>query len=280
MEQNRDKRKATDAIGVFDYGSGGLTVVQAIAELLPDEKFIFLADEAKVNTKEDENTTRMKKIEDAFQYADFLYNRDVKMIVVACNLMSAFAVEELQRHMDVPVIGLVQPGVLALKEHIDFSAERKIGVFTTEMAASLKLFSRIFEKAFPGIKVYEVGCPALPKVIDDQLAGTDIADKTVQQYADQMPSDVDAVYLACTRFPILKSSFGKIFPNIPIIDPAQNLAKNVCEILRKQNILAKRPEASIFYTTGKKEIFYKVSEQLIKTNAFSVEQLDETVWKK
>lgn len=276
MKYNIERRKAEDAIGVFDYGSGGLTVVQAIAELLPNEKFIFLADEAKINKKEDEDTTRMKKKEDAFRYADFLSNQNVKMIVVACNLMSAFAVEALQQHVDVPVIGLVQPGVLALKEHIDFSASKKIGVFTTEMAASLKLFSRIFEKAFPGIQVYEVGCPTLPKVIDDQLVGTEFADEEVQKYADQMPLDVDAVYLACTRFPILKSSFARIFPSIPIIDPAQKLAQNVCEILEEQKMLAERPEPSIFYTTGKKEIFYKVSEQLIKTNQFHVEQLNET----
>ena len=276
MKEMDCKQKSDHAIGVFDYGSGGLTVVQAIAHVLPNEKFIFLADEAKVNQKEEEETARRHKIEDALCYANFLSEQNVKMIVVACNLMSVFAMDALQKHFDIPVVGLVQPGIDGLKDQIDCPENKKVAVFTTDMAAYLNLFSQIYEKAYPGIQVYEIGCGNLPKVIDDDLVGTAEADQEVRKCTEQTPKDISAALLACTRFPILMDSFVKSLPVIPIIDPAKNLAAEVKHILEKEDLTTKRvqPNDSVFYTTGNLDAFQNVAKHCIDAIPFSVKQAE------
>lgn len=265
---------ASAPIGIFDYGAGGLTVVQSIAQVLPNERFVFLADEAKKNHREEEDVARRHKIEDALRYAEFVCRHHVKLLVVGCNLMSVFALEALQQHVDVPVIGLVQPAVTAISERVARPEDKKIAVFTTEMAAYLKLFTRTFEKAFPGIQVFEVGCGSLPKIIDDNLAGTEAADEEVRKYTNQVPDNISAALLTCTRFPILMGSFEKSLPPVPVIDPAKSLAVIVKETLASRDLLAGQPAQSVFYTTGDPLPFAYTAKQLIGKTSFVVERAE------
>lgn len=262
-------------IGVFDYGIGGLTVIDALIKNLPNENFIFLADEAKKNIPEPEEETRRHRIEDAVRYTDFLRGHKVKMIVVACNIMSAIAIKNLQEHTDIPIVGLVQPAVNILsKKFADINlVHPSIAVFTTEIAANIKLFTKYFEERFPKIRVFEIGCGTLPQIIANNKCGTKAADTEVQKYTSKVPSDISAVLLACTRFPILINSFKKQFSNIPIIDPAETLPEIVWGTLNHHHLLADQQYAqNILYTTGDSTLFQTVAAEVLHNTNFIVKQ--------
>lgn len=255
----------TAPIGVFDYGIGGLTVVQALSTALPDEHFVFLADEAKHNTPEEEEAARRHRIEDALRYASFVRAQGAKLIVVGCNLMSAFAIDTLRETLDVPVIGLVEPALTALSREITHPAEKKVAVFTTEMAAYLHLFTKALNRAYPGIQVAEIGCGRLSDVIAAGLADTPEADRVVRDYAEQAGEGIAAALLTCTRFPLLMGSFARALPGTPILDPAQALPQLVSEALLRSALRA--PVGSVgmsrMYTTGDVSAFKGAASDIL-----------------
>lgn len=262
-----DQKNLSAPIGVFDYGIGGLTVVKALSAALPNEHFVFLADEAKVNTPEEEEPARLHRTEDALRYASFLQTQHVKMIVVGCNLMSAFAMDTLRQKLDIPVIGLVEPAIAALAQTLDHPETKKAAVFTTEMAAYLHLFTRKLQAAFPGISVTEIGCGKLPALISSGLADSPAADQMVREYAVQAGADLDAALLTCTRFPVLMRSFERALPGIPILDPAQTLPQLVTDILDREHLHAPADTAGTnhFYTTGDAAVFEQAAAEILGT---------------
>lgn len=271
--------KCTNAapIGVFDYGIGGLTVVRTLAAALPDEHFVFLADESKVNKPEDEDASRLHRTEDALRYASFVRAQGAKLIVVGCNLMSAFALSALREALDVPVIGLVEPALAALSQSINRPEEKKIAVFTTEMAAHLHLFTKELCRAYPGIRVAEIGCSTLPDLISAGLADTPEADRVVLDYVERSGEDIAAALLTCTRFPLLMRSFECALPGVPILDPAQMLPHLVSEVLLRSNLCAPAGSSgtSRMYTTGDVGVFGKaISEVLGGSFPFRAEKAE------
>lgn len=262
--------KGTNAapIGVFDYGIGGLTVVRTLAAALPDEHFVFLADESKINKPEDEDASRLHRTEDALRYASFVRAQGAKLIIVGCNLMSAFALRALREALDVPVIGLVEPALSALSQSITRPEETKVAVFTTEMAAHLHLFTKELSQAYPGVRVAEIGCSALPDLISAGLADTPESDRAVRDYVEQAGKDIAAALLTCTRFPLLMRSFERALPGIPILDPAQMLPQLVSEALVRCNLCAPSGSSStsLMYTTGDVGVFGKAISEVLGSN--------------
>lgn len=266
-------------IGVFDYGIGGLTVVKTLSQSLPNERFLFFADEARVNTPEKPSAARQHHTENALKYATFLHSRGAKMIIIACNLMSVYASDALQKQMDIPVIGLVEPIFSALTKEYPYPEEKKIAVFTTDIAASVQLFTKKLQDVFPGINVSEIACPRLAKIIDNGLAESLEADQAVRDYAMAAGAHIDAALLACTRFPILLSSFQKALPGVPILDPAKYLPPIVQEILNREKLAQKATVSDInhFYTTGNKLAFEKASENILgSAESFSAEHISSS----
>lgn len=257
---------ASGPIGVFDYGIGGLNVVKALSAAFPDEHFIFFADEAKINTPEAEDMARLHRTEDALRYAAFVRAQGAKMIVIGCNLMSAFARDTLCQKLDVPVIGMVEPAIAMLSQCFSEPEKHKIAVFTTEMAACLRVFTKKFQTAFQGIRVAEIGCGKLPGLISAGLAGTEETDCVVRSYAELAGNDIDAALLACTRFPMLMDTFERAMPAIPIIDPAQMLPQLTEAVLERGNLCAPKgiPDKSILYTTGDSAAFKKAADDIFE----------------
>lgn len=256
--------KSSGPIGVFDYGIGGLTAVKALSDAFPDEHFIFFADEAKNNIPETEDEARRHRTEDALRYAAFVRERGAKLIVIGCNLMSVFALDALSQKLDVPVIGMVEPAAAMLSQCFSEPAKHKIAVFTTEMAASLKLFTKKLQTLFPGIRVAEIGCGKLPGLISAGLTGSKEADRLVCAYTELAGTDIDAALLACTRFPMLMDSFERAMPAVPIIDPAKMLPQIAENVLEHENLRAPCgiSHKSVLYTTGDTEAFGKAAADI------------------
>ena len=185
-------------IGVFDSGIGGLTVVKRVASNLPTENIIYFGDTARVPYGSKSNST---VIEYALQDAKFLINKNVKAIVVACNTVSAIALNQLRNAFDVPIIGVIEPGArAAVKE----TRNGRIGVIGTRATISNSAYSAQIKQINPGVEVYEKACPLFVPLAEegwiDHKATYDIAEEYLKELRGL---NIDTLVLGCTHYPIL-----------------------------------------------------------------------------
>jgi len=204
----------SNPIGIFDSGIGGLTVVKHILSALPGENVIYFGDTARVPYGSKSNST---VIEYSLQNARFLIEKNVKLLVVACNTASSVALDELRNNFDVPVIGMIEPGAqLAMKK----SRNKKIGVIGTYSTISNKAYSEELKKIDPAVFVFEKPCPLFVPLAEegwtDHPATKIIAEEYLKDLKDR---EIDTVILGCTHYPILTNVIREVLgEDIILID--------------------------------------------------------------
>jgi glutamate racemase len=215
----------TRPIGIFDSGIGGLTVLRAIHELLPSESIVYLGDTARVpyGTKSRETIIRY-----SVNNARFLLNEGVKMVVVACNTASAYALEDVTRLTDNPVIGVVEAGVIAaLRE-----ASGAIGVIGTEATIRSNKYPSEINRLQPGIKVFSKACPLFVALAEEGWTRNEVAHAVAKEYLEEFKGKIDALVLGCTHYPPLKGIIRLVLgENVRLIDSAEETARIVGERL-------------------------------------------------
>lgn len=223
------------AIGIFDSGIGGLTVMRALVAQLPDEEFIYLGDTARLpyGTKSGDTVTRY-----AVQAAAALMKRKVKMLVVACNTASAVALPALQElFAPVPVVGVIVPGAEAA---VTAAPEGPIAVIATEGTVKGGAYVRAIEDHGRSIPVIQQACSLFVSIAEEGLLDGDIAEAIARRYLDPLLAAVPkpkALVLGCTHFSALKTTIAKVAgPDIKLVDSAETTAKAVEKILREKNI--------------------------------------------
>jgi glutamate racemase len=219
-------------IGVFDSGVGGLTVLKAIREALPNENLVYLGDTARLpyGTKSPASIARY-----ATQATAKLLEHDIKMLVVACNTASAVALDSLQEQMDpVPVIGVVEPGAMAAV------AARPGGshlVLATEATVRLGAYSRAISARDPAAQIREQPCELLVSLAEEGWTDGAIADSIVQRYLDEAENHefkADCIILGCTHFPLLRDAISAAAGDtVEVVDSALTTAAVVREILHE-----------------------------------------------
>lgn len=232
-------------IGIFDSGIGGLTVAGAIHRLLPSEDIIYLGDTARVpyGTKSAETISRY-----ALECALYLLNRDVKMIVAACNTVSSVALPKLKEILRVPIIGVVDPGA---KNAVQKSKNRRIGVIgTTQTIKSNAYFSRI-SALDDAIKVWSQATPLLAPMVEEGRVDGPIVEQILEEYLDYLlEQKIDTLVLGCTHYPLLKDSIENICgKSIALVDSADTTAREVEEILLRESLMRT-------YGTGEVKCFF------------------------
>lgn len=228
-------------IGVFDSGVGGLTVLKAIREALPNENLVYLGDTARLpyGTKSPASIARY-----ATQATAKLLEHDIKILVVACNTASAVALQALQDQMDpVPVVGVVDPGAMAAV------AARPAGshlVLATEATVRLGAYSKAIAALDPQAIVREQPCEMLVSLAEEGWTNGDIADSIVRRYLDDAEDDTfkaDTIILGCTHFPILRETIAAAAGEaVRVVDSAVTTAAVVHEILSSEKGLAESQE--------------------------------------
>ncbi len=228
-------------IGVFDSGVGGLTVLKAIREALPNENLVYLGDTARLpyGTKSPASIARY-----ATQATAKLLEHDIKILVVACNTASAVALQALQDQMDpVPVVGVVDPGAMAAV------AARPAGshlVLATEATVRLGAYSKAIAALDPQAIVREQPCEMLVSLAEEGWTNGDIADSIVRRYLDDAEDDTfkaDTIILGCTHFPILRETIAAAAgAAVRVVDSAVTTAAVVHEILSSEKGLAESQE--------------------------------------
>ncbi|MCX6705262.1 MAG: glutamate racemase [Candidatus Woesebacteria bacterium] len=223
------------AIGIFDSGLGGLTVVKEIIKVMPYEDIVYLGDTARVPYG-----TRSKEtiIKFSFEDANFLLQKNIKCLIIACNTSSALAGAELKKKLEILVFDVITP---ALKEAKEISKSGKIGVIGTRGTIGSGAYSVPFSKA----------CPLFVPFIEEGETEGDAIEIVAKNYlADFKKDNIDTLILGCTHYPIIKDVIKREVNNdVKLIDPGKAVAKEILEYLNENKML------NVQETKGKKDYF-------------------------
>ena len=249
------------AIGIFDSGVGGLTVMRALAKRLPQERFLYLGDTARLpyGTKSADTVTRY-----AVQAAAQLMRMRVKLLVVACNTASAVALPALEAALvPTPVIGVIAPGAEAA---VAAAPEGPIAVLATEGTVRGGAYVRAIQDHDRAIPVVQQSCPLFVALAEEGLVSGEIAALAAHRYLDPLLAMMPrpkCIVLGCTHFPALRDVIAEVAgPGITLVDSAVTTADAVARVLEK-NRLARRddgPMASAFLATDAPDRFARVGE--------------------
>jgi glutamate racemase len=245
------------AIGVFDSGIGGLTVYKAIKEKMPDEKVVYLGDTARLPYGTKSAETIIKFSEDN---ASFLLARDVKIIVVACNSASSYAVSQLQDKLDVPVLGVIEPGA----EAAVFTGDNRIGVIGTSATISSGAYERVIKEKNPDAEIIARDCPLFVPLVEEGWLEQEVTRLVIKEYLLPLKEkEIGNLVLGCTHYPVLKTAITGILGNsIKLIDSAEEISRQVNIILKSLGWLnrSRTLQEDEFYVTDFPERFKKVGE--------------------
>ena len=222
------------AIGVFDSGVGGLTVLRELRRQIPGESLVYLGDTARVpyGTKSAPTVLRY-----AMEAAQFLCRQQhVKLIVVACNTASAVALETLRNKFEVPVVGVIEPGAMRA---VEVTRNGHVGVIGTEGTVRSRAYERALKSLSPDVKVSSVACPLFVPLAEEGWAEHEVALLAAKDYlAPLLEQGVDTLVLGCTHYPLLTKTLQRVVgENVYLVDSARELAKAVSLLLADQQLL-------------------------------------------
>jgi glutamate racemase len=219
-------------IGVFDSGIGGLTVVKALRDLLPNENIFYLGDTARVpyGPKSPETVQRY-----AVELAGMLVQKNAKALVVACNTVSSVALPLLIKKFSVPVIGVIEPGARAA---LQATRNRHIGVIGTRATIRSGAYEKTLRAADNNVRVSSRACPLLVPLIEEGLLDDDVTDRVIVRYLEPLLADgIDTLVLGCTYYPLLSAAIARALAGeITLVDSAENCATAVQETLDRHSL--------------------------------------------
>ena len=225
------------AVGIFDSGVGGLTVLREITRALPQEDTIYFGDTARVpyGTKSPETVTRYAR-----EITSFLVRRDIKLLVVACNTASAVALPTLQRLFSIPVVGVIEPGA---RRAVEVSRSGRIGVIGTAGTIRSSAYTRAIKRLDPSAEVLTKACPLFVPLAEEGWVDNQVARLTAQTYLQELiDAGIDTLVLGCTHYPLLKPLLAEVMGSgVTLVDSAAETARTVAEILARKQCL--RPDA-------------------------------------
>lgn len=245
-------------IGVFDSGLGGITVLQELIKILPNEKFVFLADTKRSPYGE---KTREELYKIVFSNIETLLNYEVKAIVFACNTASSLDMDLIRTKYKIPIITVLEATLEDIK-----AEDKKVLVAATQATISSEKHKKLINSVYPGIEVLGKACPDIVPSIEFADLSDDEAQNIVGSYLETYTDfDLDALVLGCTHYPIWEGNFVKALPGVKVINPAHKTAKLTEEMLEKHNMLSLKDYSTtrddLFLVTSDIEIFkYKIKK--------------------
>lgn len=218
-------------IGVFDSGLGGLTVLAELIHLLPHEDYIYVGDTARVPYGSRSKETVIKY---SLEIASFLVKQNIKLLVVACNTSSSYSLDILKEKFNVPVIGVIEPGVNAFFEQ---SSNVSVAVIGTRATINSDVYAQTIKKIDPEIKVFSKACPLFVPLVEEGWIDNEVARSTIKEYFNEiLEQNIQDIILGCTHYPLLKNTILSVYPHLNLIDSSKEIAKYVQKILKEHNL--------------------------------------------
>jgi glutamate racemase len=269
-------------IGIFDSGVGGLTVYRALHDRLPDERFIYLGDTARVpyGTKSLATVERY-----AIENSLFLASRGIKMLIVACNTASALALPAIRSAVGIDVVGVIGPGGRKAVKITSAIPRPKIAVIATEATVASNAYVDAIERATDKAEVMQVACPLFVPLAEENWTLEDetasIAAKYLAGIKEFAP---DALVLGCTHYPILRDVIAQtVGPDVKLVDSGEATADEVADLLRAKGLASTSlfagerklcDDLDHFYVTDAADRFARVAERFLGVQPSVLEAIE------
>jgi glutamate racemase len=266
-------------IGVFDSGYGGLSVLKKILKLIPDYDYLYLGDNERVPYGD-------KSPDLIYDYTrqavEFLFSRDCRLIILACNTASAVALRKLQQEFlpanfpDRRILGVIRPIAEALAE----GRSEKIGVIGTKATVESGAYIKEIAKINPAKKVFEKSTPRLVPLIESGLDNHELIKPVLKKYLKFLfENKIEELVLGCTHYPLIFSEVEDLLPEYcRLREPGDIIARSLADYLDRHpelKICKKKPSGqTLFFTTGHPEVFMKKGGYFLGKDIPGVEKID------
>lgn len=229
-------------VGVFDSGVGGLTVAREIMRNLPSEKIVYFGDTARVpyGSKSKETIIRYAR-----QIIRFLQGQQVKAIVVACNTASAFALEEVSHELDIPILGVIEPGARVAAQE---TKNKRVGVIGTVGTVGSGIHEDFLKKLDPHITVMGKACPLFVPLVEEGMLHDPVTTEIASRYLMELQEkEIDTLILGCTHYPLLRSTIRQVMgEGVRLVNPAYETALELGRLLKEEDLLSAGKEQEEF----------------------------------
>jgi glutamate racemase len=287
MNSNHSPAPDQRPIGVFDSGVGGLTVVKQLLKKFPRESIVYFGDTARIpyGTKSEE-IVRRYALEDSM----FLLDKNVKVVVVACNTASAIAVSMLKEILSVPVIGVIEPGA---KAAVRYTKNQKIGVIGTAATIRSNSYTKEILALQPEAQIIPQACPLFVPLVEEGWIDDETTYLVAERYLQGLRlNKIDTLILGCTHYPLLRNAIQKtVGKKVKLVDSGVETAEEVELILKKNRLLANMEQTpkNYFYLSDMPYKFQEIAERFLERSIPHVETINfenyilgkgEQFWKK
>lgn len=249
------------AIGVFDSGLGGLTVVRELRRYLPREDIVYFGDTARLpyGTKSKDAIIRF-----SIENVRFLIKKKVKIIVVACNSSSSFAVPILKKSFSLPIIEVVRPGAM---KAVEVTQNQKVGIIATSATIQSKKYYQEIKSLKPQVQIVSQACPLFVPLVEEGWVNEKVAYDIAKKYLKGLKEvGVDTLILGCTHYPILKSIIARAMgKKVSLVDSAYEVAREAKRVLNEKNLSCahQRKGHCRFFVSDKPQHFQMLARRFL-----------------
>lgn len=255
-------QKNSSPIGVFDSGVGGLSVLIELKKKLPNENFVFLADQLNVPYGEKSKEELVGFMHKVVNY--FVKKHKIKLLVIACNTATCHTIDELRKEYSFPIVGTVP----AVKSAAMGTETGTIAVISTPSTSASEVLKNLIIEHCVGVKVFNIGCKYLENAVEvGDLNSVEVKYLLSQYLKDVKNSTADRVVLGCTHYPFLRRTIQKIVGrNVKLVDSGEAIARHTQSVLLNHKIVNNQNKKgkSVYFTTGNSAQFSKVASKLLK----------------
>ena len=264
--------KRNNLIGVFDSGFGGLSLVREVFRQLPNEEIIYFADTARC-------PYGVRPFSEVRQFVleiiQFLEERDVKIVVIACNTATAAGLEAARARFSIPIVGIIEYGA---ESAVKASRNNRIGVIATEGTVRSKAYQIAINSLNSKALVFSRGCQKFVELVEEgKTKGEEVEETVIRCLSPLLKEDIDTLVLGCTHFSFLEDTIKEVAGEVvTIVDPALKTAQHVRNILESNrlNRVEKEPPTHQFFTTGDIDTLLIIGERFLGKPITNLKHVD------
>jgi len=255
-------------IGIFDSGVGGLTVFHEIKKALPHKDIVYFGDTARVPYGSKSQRTI---IQYSLQNMIFLLQQHIELLVVACNTSSAFAIEELKKHSNIPIIGVIMPGA---KKAMSVSINKRIGIIGTEGTIKSGSYEKALKTLDDRCEVFSKPTPLLVPLVEENWITHKVTKEIIQEYLQEfLEKDIDTIIMGCTHYPVLKNVIQEVVGgSITLVDSAESIALELKKLYSSESIQQTTGNYT-FFVSDNPENFKILGKQILGEELMRVKKV-------
>lgn len=228
------KEKGLHSIGMFDSGIGGLTVMQKVREVLPQESIVYFGDTARIPYG---GKSRETLIRYSIESSIFLFEQNIKVLVIACNTAASAAMSKLCSVFNIPIIGVIEPGAA---KAVNVTRNQRIAVLATKATIHSGAYEKEIQKLQPTATVFSIACPLFVPFVEEGMLDHPCTRAIVKEYLAPLKNQgIDTVVLGCTHYPLLRHLVQEeLGPDVTLVDSASTCAEHVSDTLKSKALEA------------------------------------------